>query len=202
MLLSLKACKLKENIMKKLLLAVLAVMSIAHLHAANYQLQISPDDVFKVSDTAEWRFSVTRLQVMEIAEVTVTSKEDKNRFLLMLYFMRDSGNYGQFNTPQKMEGAVRESGQKYASCSVEKTVNIENIDIKGSYGFKALFTDAELAKQKDKIPEGQFLYLFRGMIRLSDDTALGFRFCTNDLNSADTKKIEKYILSFVKNARP
>jgi hypothetical protein len=184
--------------MRKLLLFLLAVLTIVNLNAATYQLQISPDDTFKINDTDDWKFTVTRLQVMEVAEVKMTTNEN----LLMLYFMRDSGNYGQFNTPGKMEGAVRESGQNYAKSSVEQTVNIEKFDIKGSYGFKAFLTDAELAKQKDKVPAGQYLYLILGMVRLSDDTALGFRLCTNDPNSAETKKLERYILSFIKNLRP
>jgi hypothetical protein len=185
-------------IMKKLLLAVLIALSFVSVRAATYQLKISPEDVFTVSDNNDWSVSVTRLQVLKLAEVTVTPK-DKKSFLLMLYFMRDTEERGQFDTPEKMKMAVMESSQKYVLDSVEKKVNLEKIDIKGSYGFKACFTDSDLAKQKDvPVPDGQFMYLVRGMIRLSGDTALGFRLCTNDLNSAETKAIEKYILSFIK----
>jgi hypothetical protein len=184
--------------MKKLLPVILIAMSFVSVGAATYQLKISPEDIFTVSDNREWNVSVTRLRVLDVAEVTVTPK-DKKSFMLMLYFMRDTEDRGQFDTPEKMRMAVMESGQKYVLDSVEKKVNIEKINVKGSYGFKACFTDVELAKQKDvPVPAGQFMYLVRGMIRLSGDTALGFRFCTNDLNSEEAKQIEKYILSFVK----
>lgn len=184
--------------MKKLLLVVFIALSFVTVRAATYQLKISPGDVFTISDNNEWNVSVTRLRVLDLAEVTITPKENKS-FMLILYFMRDTEDRGQFDNPDKMKMAVMESSQKYVRDSVEKKVNLEKFDIKDSYGFKACFTDADLAKQKDiPVPSGQFMYLMRGMIRLSADTALGFRLCTNDLNSAETKAIEKYILSFVK----
>ena len=184
--------------MKKLLLVIFLILSFVSVRAATYQLKLSPEDVFTVSDNNDWNVAVTRLRVLDVAEVTVTPK-DKKSFLLMLYFMRDTEERGQFDTPEKMKMAVMESSQKYVPGSVEKKVTLENIDYKGTYGFKACFTDAELAKQKDiPAPAGQFMYLIRGMVRLSGDTALGFRLCTNDLNSEETKIVENYILSFVK----
>jgi len=184
--------------MKKLLLVIFITLSLVSVRAATYQLKITPEDVFSVSDTNEWSVSVTRLRVLDVAEVTVTPKNKKS-FMLMLYFMRDTDDRGLFDTPEKMKMAVMESSQKYVIDSVEKKVNLEKFSTKSSYGFSACFTDADLAKQKDvPVPDGQFKYLVRGMIRLSPDTALGFRICTNDLNSEETKSIEKYILSFVK----
>lgn len=183
--------------MKKLL-PVIIIMSFISVYAATYELKISPEDIFTLKDTSEWHITVTRSQVLDVAEVTITPKDGKS-FMVMLYFMRDTDDRGLFDAPDKMKMAVMESSQKYVADSVEKKVNIEKIDINGSYGFKARFTDAELFKQKDAaVPFGQFMYLIRGMVRLSRDTALGFRLCTNDLNSAETKAIEEYILSFVK----
>ncbi|MFA6103931.1 MAG: hypothetical protein WCV67_12300 [Victivallaceae bacterium] len=184
--------------MKKLLLIMLVTLSLVSVHAATYQLKVSPGDVFTISDNNEWNVAVTRLRVLDVAEVTVTPK-DRKSFMLMLYFMRDTEERGLFDTPDKMKMAVMESSQKYVPDSAEKKVNLERIDIKGSYGFKACFTDADLAKQKDlPVPAGQFMYVVRGMVRLTVDTALGFRLCTNDLNSEETKAVERYILSFVK----
>jgi hypothetical protein len=70
----------------------------------------------------------------------------------------------------------------------------------GWYGWYAVLTDAKLAN-KAKIPDGEFKYMTRGMVRLSPDSALGFSLMTNELDTPEYKKLFDYICSFIKEKK-
>jgi hypothetical protein len=83
------------------------------------------------------------------------------------------------------------------ACSICNAATISN---KGWYGFKTKLTDAKLAGQKN-IPANQYLYIIRGMIRLSEKSAPGFSLMTNDPDSEETKRIMDYIYSFAREKK-
>jgi hypothetical protein len=84
--------------------------------------------------------------------------------------------------------------------AVEKTIEVEEITTKGQYGFKTMITDASLVGKP--VPKGEFLYMIRGMICLSESglqgSSLGFSLMTNDPKSTETKKILDYVYGFAK----
>ena len=160
---------------------------------------MSLDDEFPVQDTAKWTVTVERYMTLRLADVHVFPKQKKT-FDLMLYFKCDTKDLARFDTPEKMRKSVVVSSEKYLGGTVEKQIKIEEIHNKGWYGFRTKLTDADLAGKKS-IPDGQFLYIIRGMIRLSSDSALGFSLMTNDPDSEETHAIEKYIYSFAKEKK-
>jgi hypothetical protein len=157
---------------------------------------MSLDDAFTVQDTDKWAVSVQRSMDLRLADVLVEPKRGTS-FSLLLYFKCDTKDLAQYDTPEKMRIAVLASSEEYLGASVEKEVKLEEISNKGWYGFRTKFTDAALLNKKP-VPEGQFLYIIRGMIRLSEDSALGFSLMTNNPDSPETKDIEKYVYSFAK----
>lgn len=156
---------------------------------------MSVNDVYTVKDTEKCTVSVQRYMPLRLADVEVSPKEEKS-FSLMLYFKCDTKDLARFDTPEKMKKVVIDSSKKYLEGVVEEEIELEKIKNKGWYGFKTTLTDASLVNRKT-IPEGEFLYLVRGMIRLSEDSALGFSLMTNDPDSEETQQIEKYIYGFV-----
>jgi hypothetical protein len=157
------------------------------------------DDEYTVQDTEKWTVSVQRYMTLRLADVEVLPKQKKS-FSLMLYFKCDTKDLAQFDTPEKMKNSVIASSKKYLGGTVEKEIKVEEIKNKGWYGFKTKLTDASLVGKKPT-PEGEFLYIIRGMIRLSEDSALGFSLMTNDPNSEETREIEKYIYAFAKDKK-
>jgi hypothetical protein len=157
------------------------------------------DDEYTVQDTEKWTVTVKRYLSLRLADVEVLPKQKKT-FSLMLYFKCDTKDLAQFDTPEKMKKAVIASSKKYLGGTVEKEIRVEEIKNKGWYGFKTKLTDASLVGKKT-IPEGEFLYMVRGMIRLSEDAALGFSLMTNDPNSKETREIEKYTYGFAKEKK-
>jgi hypothetical protein len=172
--------------------ALIAVCSLCE--AESLEFHMSVPDKYRVSDTEKWSVSVLRVLDLRFADVKVVPK-GKKTFSLMLYFKCDTPDLAEFNTPRKMKRAVVESSKIYLGHIVEKEIVVEPITNKGWYGFRTKITDASLAGAKP-IPEGEFLYIIRGMIRLSKDSALGFSLMTNDPDSAETREIEEYIYSF------
>jgi hypothetical protein len=186
--------------MKTLLTITILLVGLSLCRAENRELLMSMNDKYTVSDTEKWTVSVLRQLDLRFADVKVLPRQKKS-FSLMLYFKCDTKDLAQFDTPEKMKRSVIESSEKYLGNTVEKEIKVEEIKNKGWYGFKTKLTDASLAGKKT-IPEEEFLYIIRGMIRLSEDCALGFSLMTNDPNSAETHEIEKYIYSFAKEKKP
>jgi TPR repeat protein len=165
-------------------------------------LNITPRDVFTIEQTPEWRVTVEDYKPLYHADVAIRPKAEPT-FSLKLYFKADLRHFmdhNRFDTPESMRERVLESSKPYLAGAVEKTVKIEEIQNKGWQGCKTTLTDADWVGKKT-IPKGEFLYIIRGMIRLSEPgtgSALGFSLMTNDLESPETKKIMDYIYNFAK----
>ena len=160
---------------------------------------MSLHDEYTVQDTEKWTVSVQRYMALRLADVEVLPKQKKS-FSLMLYFKCDTKDLAQFDTPEKMNKSVIASSKKYLGGIVEKEIPVEEIKNKNWYGFKTKLTDASLVGNKT-ILDGEFLYIVRGMIRLSEDSVLGFSLMTNDPNPEETREIEKYIYAFAKEKK-
>ncbi len=180
------------------LLAVIAVLLPLALRGAEkqHELMMSMDDKFTVAETEKWSVTVEKQLDLRLADVRIEPKNDKS-FSLMLYFKCDTPDLAQFDSPAKIERSVQSSSEKYLSETVEKTIELKKVDTNGWYGYYTILTDAKLAPLA-KIPKGKFKYITRGMVRLSQDSALGFSLMSNDLDSPLYKELFNYILSFVK----
>jgi len=161
-----------------------------------YEIITSLDDRFTVAETEHWNVTVEKQLSLRFADVKIEPKSNSS-FSLMLYFKCDTPDLSQFDTAEKIERSVRASSEKYLSSTVEKTIVLKTLNVKGWYGFYTILTDKNLATNKN-IPKGEFRYITRGMVRLSKDSALGFSLMSNDLNSSEYKEVFNYILSFVK----
>ena len=184
--------------MRTFAVAFLAVMAVSSIHAEKHELQITPTDVFTVEDTDDWGVTIERNRALYYADVAIRPKKGKS-FSLKLFFKADLRffmDHNRFNTPETMKVRVVESSESYLPHTVEKSIEVEEISNKGWYGFKTTLTDADLAGKP--VPKGEFLYMIRGMIRLSDRAALGFSLMTNDPKSPETKKIMDYVYGFAK----
>ena len=180
-----------------LIVTVLAVITMMFLHAEVHELRLTLDDTFKVEDTDDWKVTMKRNLTLRFADVAIHPKKSKS-FSLMLFFKADtlSPRDPRFDTPERMKALVIDSSKDYLEDTVEKNIEIEEIHNKGWYGFKTTLTDASWVNKTP--PEGEFKYLTRGMIRLSEKTALGFSLMTNDIKSPETQTIMDYIYSFAK----
>lgn len=185
----------------KHLLAVVAILFPLAVGGTEmmHVLRMSLDDQFTVAETEKWSVTVERLLTLRFADVRIEPKNDRS-FSLMLYFKCDTPDLAQFDSPKKIECSVRTSSEKYLSGTVEKKIELKKLNIKGWYGCYTVLTDAELAT-KMKIPKGEFKYITRGMVRLSQDSALGFSLMSNDLDSPQYKELFEYIMSFVKTKK-
>jgi len=177
--------------------ALLLALPVVHMEAR--ELFLSLNDTFTVTNTAKWTVSVLNQVDLRSADIEVKPRGKKS-FYLTLYFKCDTKDLAQYDTPEKMKKSVIETSQKYLGVVVEKEIAVEAITNRGWYGFKTTLTDAALAGTRPP-PDGQFLYMIRGMIRLSEDSALGFNLMTNDPNSGETREIEQYICAFARMKR-
>jgi hypothetical protein len=158
--------------------------------------QMSLRDEFVVAPKDSWKVKEEKYLPLRFANVEITPKKGAD-FSLMLYFKCDTPDLAAFDSPEKMEKAVKDSSKKYLPHAVEKTVNVQRMKLKESYGCYVILTDAELAKKK-RLEEGEFKYITRGMIRLSKDTALGFSLMSNEVSSPLYQEVRDYIRSFIK----
>ena len=155
---------------------------------------MSVDDVFRVTDTAQWNVEVEKELMFRFADVKITS-ESGYPFSMMLYFKSDTPDLARFDTPEKIARSVRASSEPYLPHVVEKEIELQPVPV--SYGFFTVLTDAELAGESN-IEPGQYRYLTRGMVRLSTDSALGFSIMTSDIDSPAYEQLLEYVYGFVK----
>jgi hypothetical protein len=186
------------QVLSRLIVACLVLVSSAVVCAGEtkeLRMGMTDDDVFYVAETPQWSVKVEKLLTLRFADVNVKSKSGYP-FGMMLYFKSDSPDLAQFDTPEKIAKSVRVSSEKYLPGIVEKKIELQSVPV--SYGSCTVLTDADVAK-KSPIPDGEYKYLTRGMVRLSKDSALGFSLMTKDVTSPDYKQLMKYVYSFVKN---
>lgn len=185
--------------MGKLIITIIAILlntTICHGSACLHELQMSVHDTFCIEQKAKWNIEVEKLLTLRFADVRITPTD--NSFSLMLYFKADTADLAQFDSPGKIKNSIVRSSEKYLPYVVEKTITLENFTAKGSYGFITIVTDKELVNQSSP-GVGQFKYLSRGMVRLSEDSALGFSIMTNELGTDKYKELTDYVLAFIKN---
>lgn len=187
------------QVLSRLIAACLMLVSSAVVCAGSakeLRMGMTDDDVFYVAETPQWSVEVEKLLMLRFADVKVKSKNGYP-FNMMLYFKCDSPDLAQFDTPEKIAKSVRASSEKYLPGIIEKKIELKSVPV--SYGSFTVLTDADVAK-KSTIPDGEYKYLTRGMVRLSKDSALGFSLMTNDVTSPDYKRLMEYVYSFVKSS--
>lgn len=180
----------------RFLIAILVLFTSPVWAGKTIEVMTSMNDVFRVTETDQWNVKLERELQLRFADVRVDDKQGYP-FSLMLYFKADTPDLAQFDTPEKMECSVRSSSEKYLPGIVEKTITIQKVPVFSSYGFFTVLTDADVAKKAKPGPR-EFKYLTRGMVRLSKNSALGFSLMSNDIDSADYRKLLDYVYSFVK----
>ena len=185
-----------RGILRSLALAIL-VPCLGFAAQKKHELTMSLDDRFVVSESEQWNVKVERILPLRLADVRITPKTG-SAFDLTLYFKCDTPDLAQFDSPEKIEKSVRKSCEKYLPHIVEKHIEIKKLNVKGWYGCYTVFTDKDLAAA-GTVPEGQFKFMTRGMIRLSPDSALGFSLMTNAVDTPTYKELLDYVYSFVKD---
>ena len=160
------------------------------------EIRMSLDDRFRLAPSDRWDVSVERELSLRFADVHITPRTGQD-FDLMLYFKCDTPDLAVFDTPEKMEWSLLKSSESYRPHVRETIFEPKRLDVGGRYGFLLVLTDAKLA-DLDVVPEGQFKYLFRGMVRLSDDSALGFSLMANERDSPLVDELLGYAYGFVR----
>lgn len=161
-----------------------------------YEIRTSMRDIFCIQKNENWEIEVEKILTLRFANIRITPKD--RSFSLMLYFKSDTPDLSQFDTPGKIKKSIIRSSRQYLPYVLEKEVKLERFASKNSYGFINILTDKELIN-KIKLAEGEFIYLSRGMVRLSKDSALGFSLMTNELKTYNYNEILDYILNFIKD---
>jgi hypothetical protein len=180
----------------RLVIVALTVASSSAWAGETIKVMTSLDDVFLLSETDQWSIKREREVQLRFSDVRIDDKQGYP-FSLLLYFKADTPDLAQFNTPEKMEQAVRISSEKYLPAIVEKSITLQKVPISSTYGFYTVLTDAKVA-EKPTTTARDFKHITRGMVRLSKDSALGFSLMTNDVDSSDYRKLLDYVYSFVK----
>jgi hypothetical protein len=177
---------------------LIAAICYAEEKEKEHRYKMSLNDEFVVNPKESWTVMEQKYLTLRFANVEIAPKKG-SAFSLMLYFKCDTPDLAQFESMEKIEKSVKASSEQYLRDAVEKTLTIKNIreGEKVGYGCYVVLTDAEVAKKSD-IPEGEFKYIVRGMIRLSPDSALGFSLMVNELDGPAYKELMDYIQSFVK----
>jgi hypothetical protein len=181
--------------------AIVGAIGVSTLAWAGKSVEVmtSLEDSFRISETEQWNVKVERELALRHADVRIDDKKGYP-FSLMLYFKADTPDIAQFDTPEKMKRSVLESSEKYLSSIVEKSITMRPMPVASTFGFYTILTDAEVAN-KAKPAAREFKFLTRGMVRVSKNTALGFSLMTNDVDSADYRRLFDYVGSFVKPGR-
>jgi hypothetical protein len=177
-------------------LLIVALLLVVASSAGARNLRMSMDDVFTVADTDKWNVTVEKELILRFADVMVRPK-GRATFSLKLWFKCDTRDLAQYDTPEKRRRAVKRMVEPYASGIVEKSPEPAEITNQGWIGYLVRVTDASLVGRKQAV-DGEFLYLYKGCIRLSKDSALGFSLMTNDPDSVETKELFSYIYAFAK----
>jgi hypothetical protein len=177
---------------------LLAAVCYAAEETKEYRYKMSLDDEFVVKTPEAWTAKEEKYLLLRFANVEIAPKKG-SAFSLMLYFKCDTPDLAQFDSMEKIEKSLRASSQQYLAGAVEKTLSVKKIreGEKVGYGCYVVLTDADVAK-KSEIPEGEFKYIVRGMIRLSADSALGFSLMVNQLDTPAYRELMDYIQGFVK----
>jgi hypothetical protein len=167
--------------------------------SSKIEVPLSLNDTFIVQGKENWAVETVKSMPLRFSDIKIRSTKGYP-FSLMLYFKADTSDLAIFNTPEKMKRSVLTSSRKYLPYIVEKQIDLKRDNPGGRYGFYATLTDKKMA-EKETIPKNEFKHITRGMIRLSDDSALGFSLMTNDLDSPEYKNLMGFLQAFVKEQK-
>jgi hypothetical protein len=186
--------------MRKLTVVIFAILCFAVSYASDFNVikpKIDLSHEFIVKETENYSIELIKELPLRFSNILVKPKKTY-KFSMMLYFICDTPDLSEFDTPEKMETKFRKSSRKYLPYSKENEMNITPLNWNGRYGFKTVFTDKNY-DELSKVPDGEFRYITRGMVRISNNTALGFSIMSNDLNSTNYEDLLKYVKGFVIN---
>lgn len=176
-------------------LTLLCVLLPALVNAAETRdITLAAGEVFRLSETEQWRFEVQKEASGRFADVRISPKQG-NSFILALYFIADTPDLARLDTPEKIARSVSEGAEKYLANSVEKDITLQAISARGSYGYRTVLTDAD-----PRSAPGGYRYITRGMVRLSPDSALGFSLLSQEINTAAYNRLLNYVYSFIRLA--
>lgn len=159
-------------------------------------LHMSVGDTFVVEEMEEWDVDVCKPQNLPYVEVVIEPKIDKS-FSMKLFFMRDTPDMANFDTPDKVKKFIMASSMQIFAGGLDKKIVSQKLELKGWYGWYIILPDTKL-ENKVNIPEGDFKYATRGMIRLSSDSVIWFMLLTNELDTPKYKRLFDFACSFIK----
>jgi hypothetical protein len=188
-----------RKIIALVFLLLLVAASVAIADAAE-DLRMSLSDVFRLEVPSDWKVEVKRYMPLRVADVKITPLRGY-AFDMMLYFKCDTKDLARCDTPEKMAEIVKQSSEKYLPHIVEKEILLKPVQVKSTYGFYTVLTEAEAAG-KATSDRAEYKYLTWGMVRLTKDSALGFSVMTTDVDSEDYRKLLNYVYGFIKPREP
>ncbi|HSD39686.1 MAG TPA: hypothetical protein VLC92_19430 [Rhodocyclaceae bacterium] len=176
-------------------LALLIALLASSVRAADaHEIVLGPQDKYEVAETSQWSVEVVREVGGHFADVKIKPRRG-TAFVLTLYFLSDPKDIARHDSREKIATSVKENAERFLGMTVEKSVTLQTVAPRGSYGSLVVLTAANLKGD----PE-EFKYQTRGMVRLSPDAALGFGLLSKEINTAAYRQWLAYIYSFIKLA--
>lgn len=161
-----------------------------------YRIRLSLDDSFIIQDTKEYAVAIKKQLLLRFANVEVTPQNGSD-FQLLLFFKCDTPDLAHFDTPRKIHDSLQQAVQPYLPYVVEAEIVLREFYWKNRHGYLTVLTDRYFMDE-DPIPPGFFKYLTKGMVRLSNDSVLGFSLMTNEVGTDRYNRLLAYVKGFVK----
>lgn len=185
--------------MKNYILAGLFVLTANYCFAGDFKevrLRMSLQDEFILQETDDIKIEVQELVMLRYANLKIQPRK-MYTYDMMLYFKCDTKDLSQYNSPSKIASSVLKTTLHYMPYVVEKEIDLKEANWNGQYGFYTILTDAKLINETT-LPKGQFKYVTLGMVRLSEDSVLGFSVFTNKVLDQSHSDLLTYIKGFIK----
>ncbi|QHI69476.1 hypothetical protein [Tichowtungia aerotolerans] len=176
--------------MKKTITSLLLLFSIT-VSAENFKIQMSEDDTFKISAPPRWNMKQLKYEENKTATFSYSPKD--NSFVLKVFFQRDQIDE---HSVEKMLLRLDKDITRYAG---KKEITLEPFDFgtgKG-YGFYGILIDEETTNKPDPEPN-EFVYMTRGMLRVSADTVVSFFMLTHEKEGSINEELKQYLCDFSK----
>jgi hypothetical protein len=178
-----------------LLLTILCTLLAPSVRAAEVrEIVLGPQDRYEVAETSQWDVEVMKEASGQFADVRVKPKRG-TAFVLTLYFLGDPPDLARLDTREKIAESVKSNAERFLGMTVEKSITLQAVAPRGSYGSIAVLTAASVKGDPD-----EFKYQTRGMVRLSPDAALGFGLLSKEINTPAYRQLLAYVYSFIKLA--
>ena len=104
---------------------------------------------------------------------------------------------GIFSTKESVDRAVTQANQQYVEGSVEKKINLIQLESKSVRGCYSIFTDAEVANAKEQ-KKGEFAKVTSGVFVIKKQGAV-FTLLSSDSNSEEYKLALRTIAEHISN---